>query len=52
MIRKQKSTHWNDFLADDVNIWQASKSIPANQQRYNGRQDTPARPTRWLYYRG
>ena len=26
-IRKQKSSHWNDFLADDANIWQATKYL-------------------------
>src|SRR5512146_106839 len=26
-IRRQKSSHWNDFLADDANIWQATKYL-------------------------
>ena len=26
-IRKQKSSYWNDFLADDANIWKATKYL-------------------------
>ena len=26
-IRKQKRAHWNDFLTDDANIWQATKYL-------------------------
>jgi Reverse transcriptase (RNA-dependent DNA polymerase)/Endonuclease-reverse transcriptase len=26
-IRKQKKTHWEDFLSDDANIWQATKYL-------------------------
>ncbi|EAQ84176.1 hypothetical protein CHGG_10580 [Chaetomium globosum CBS 148.51] len=26
-IRRQKSSHWHDFLADDANIWQATKYL-------------------------
>ncbi|KAL3713494.1 hypothetical protein TMatcc_002197 [Talaromyces marneffei ATCC 18224] len=26
-IRKQKKAHWEDFLADDTNIWQATKYL-------------------------
>ena len=30
-IRKQKKDHWDDFLADDANIWQATKYLSSNQ---------------------
>ena len=30
-IRKQKKDHWDDFLADDANIWQATKYLSPNQ---------------------
>lgn len=26
-IRRQKKAHWEDFLADDTNIWQASRYL-------------------------
>ena len=30
-IQKQKKDHWDDFLADDANIWQATKYLSSNQ---------------------
>lgn len=36
-IRKQKSTHWNDFLADDTNIWQAAKYLQPDSNTISGR---------------
>src|SRR5258708_2583691 len=29
-IRKQKKGHWDDFLADDANIWQTAKYLSPN----------------------
>jgi hypothetical protein len=29
-IRKQKKVHWNDFLTDDTNIWQAARYLNPN----------------------
>lgn len=29
-IRKQKKAHWDDFLADDANLWQAAKYLQPN----------------------
>ena len=30
-IQKQKKDHWDNFLADDANIWQAMKYLSSNQ---------------------
>jgi hypothetical protein len=34
-IRKQKKAHWENFLADDTNIWQAGKYLKASSSSFS-----------------